>query len=108
MHVLLDACMPERFRLLLTGHNVQTVRFAGLGDLLDGALLAAMEGRFEILVTCDQNLRWQQNLQGRTLSIIVLLAPSNRLVDLAPLAPRVAHAIGTIAPGHIIEIGKPA
>ena len=105
MRILLDACMPERFRFLLTGHDVRTARYAGLGDLQDGALLAAMDGRFDILVTCDQNLRWQQNLHGRALSIVVLIAPSNRMSDLSPIAPEVITVIGTIASGEIIEVG---
>jgi hypothetical protein len=92
----------------LGDHDVETARFAGLGALIDSALLSAMEGRFDTLVTCDQNLRWQQNLQGRNLSIIVLIAASNRLADLAPLAPRVNDTSGAIMPGQIIELENQA
>jgi hypothetical protein len=62
VRVLLDWCVPERLRLAPAPLDVETARFAGLDDIGDGDLLEAAAGRFDVLVTCDQNLQWQQNL----------------------------------------------
>jgi hypothetical protein len=99
--VLLDECLPHDLRHAITGHDVQTARYAGVAELTNGLLISAIEGRFDVLVTMDGNLPYQQNLAGRTLAIIVLRAPSNRMNDLLPLLPELLLALGTIAPGAI-------
>jgi hypothetical protein len=72
----------------------------------NGELLQLMaQQAFEAFVTVDQNLRFQQNLAGAGVGIIVLVAPANRLADLVPLMPRVQAALGSIQPGQLIEIG---
>ncbi len=59
---------------------------------------------FTILLTTDQNLRYQQNLQQAGVAVVVLVAPSNRLPDLVPLIPDVRNVLDTIAPGEVIEV----
>jgi pyruvoyl-dependent arginine decarboxylase (PvlArgDC) len=61
---------------------------------------------FTILLTTDQNLRYQQNLQQAGVAVVVLVAPSNRLPDLVPLIPDVRNVLDTIAPGEVIEVGN--
>lgn len=61
---------------------------------------------FTILLTTEQNLRYQQNLQQAGVSVIVLIAPSNRLPDLLPLVPETRNALDSIASGEVIEIGN--
>jgi hypothetical protein len=61
---------------------------------------------FTILLTTDQNLRYQQNLQQAGVAVVVLVAPSNRLPDLVPLIPSVRSLLGTIRPGEVIEVGN--
>ncbi|MES1244260.1 MAG: hypothetical protein ABUT39_21825 [Acidobacteriota bacterium] len=78
----------------------------GWGDLDDGPLLEAMEGRFDALVTVDQNLPYQQNLKARTFAVLVLRAHSNRLTDLARLVPRLRAALKRAAPGQLIELSE--
>lgn len=104
MRLLLDACVPERLRHHLTPHDIQTARYALLDGLLDAALLDAMEGKFDILVTCDRGILWQQNMQGRSVAIAVLTASSNRLPDLLPLVPALLAALDVIQPGEVREI----
>ncbi|MGA3016284.1 MAG: DUF5615 family PIN-like protein [Bryobacteraceae bacterium] len=66
MRLLLDECVDERLRLSFSGHDCQTVRFAGLAGLKNGRLLDAAESAgFDVLITVDQNIPDQQNLSGR-------------------------------------------
>ncbi|MDZ8258120.1 hypothetical protein [Nostoc sp. ChiQUE01b] len=59
---------------------------------------------FTVLLTTDQNLRYQQNLQQAGVAVVVLVASSNRLADLLPLIPSVRNVLTTIAPGVVVEI----
>ena len=59
---------------------------------------------FEVLLTVDQNLRYQQNLATYGAAIVVVIAPTNRIDDLRPLAPDVLQALTTIRPGDIVEV----
>jgi hypothetical protein len=63
-----------------------------------------MEGSFEVLVTCDQSLRWQQNMQGRSVALVVMIVPSNRIPDLLPLVPELLILLDVIKPGEIRTI----
>ena len=60
---------------------------------------------FTILLTTDQNLRYQQNLQQAGVAVVVLVAPSNKLSDLLPLMPNARSVLDTVAPGEVIEVG---
>lgn len=60
---------------------------------------------FTILLTTDQNLRYQQNLQQAGVAVVVLVASSNKLSDLLPLIPNACSVLDTIAPGEVIEVG---
>jgi len=70
----------------------------------NGELLALMAGAFEVLLTVDQNLRYQQNLASSGVAVVVMAAPSNRLADLMPLIPAVEAALSTIQAGNVVEI----
>ena len=106
MRILLDECVPRPLRRELPGHDVRTVPEMGWSGKKNGELLQLMaQQAFEVFVTVDQNLRFQQNLAGAGVGIIVLVAPTNRLADLVPLMPRVQAALGSIQLGQLIEIG---
>src|SRR5215831_5308957 len=80
MRVLIDECIDERFRNSFPDHDCQTARYAGLAGLKNGDLLAAAEAaRFDVFVTVDQGIEYQQKLTGRAIAIIILRAKSNRL-----------------------------
>jgi hypothetical protein len=71
----------------------------------DRELLGLMTGQgFEVLITVDQGIRHQQNLQTAGVAVVVLVATSNRLADLLPLMPSALAAIGSIQPGEVVEI----
>ena len=105
MRLLIDECVDERLRLLFSGHDCQTVRFAGFAGLKNGRLLDAAErAGFEVLITVDQNIPDQQNLGGRGVSIIILCAATNRMRDLEPLVGAAISALETLKPGEVVRI----
>ena len=75
----------------------------GWGDLDDGPLLAAMNGRFEILVTVDKGLK-RRRISGRSFAVIVLRARTNQLEDLLPLVPKLKETIEFAQPGEMHEV----
>jgi hypothetical protein len=88
MRLLLDECIDERLRLSFPHHDCQTARFAKLAGLKNGKLLDAAEVvGFDVLITVDQNIPDQQNFSGRSISLVILCAPTNRLRDLELLVP---------------------
>ena len=105
MRVLIDECIDERFRHYLPGHECQTARYAGLAGLKNGELLAAAESaQFEVFVTADQGIEYQQNLTKRTIAIILFRTKSNRLKDLLPHVPACLAYIESIQPSEIVRI----
>ena len=88
MLVLLDEQLPRHLAREIGGHNVSTVQQRGWAGLKNGELLrVAADAGFEVLVTADRNLQFQQNLSQSRLGIILLIAPSNALEDSLPLVP---------------------
>ena len=105
MRILLDECVPRPLRRELTGHSVSTIREMGWTGKKNGELLALMAGAgFEVLLTVDQNLRYQQNLAASGAAVVVMVAPSNRLADLVPLIPAVEAALSNIQAGDVVEV----
>ncbi len=106
MRLLLDECVPRPLKRELTDYEVRTVVEMGWSGKKNGELLQLMvQESFTILLTTDQNLRYQQNLQQAGVAVVVLVAPSNRLPDLVPLIPSVCDVLARIAPGEVIEVG---
>ena len=106
MRILLDECVDQRLRLWFAAeHDCQTAAYAKLAGLKNGVLLAAAEAAgFEILITTDQEIPYQQNLGGRRISIIILCAPTNRLTDLKLLVPDALRRLDSIEPGQVIRL----
>ncbi|MBD2731001.1 DUF5615 family PIN-like protein [Nostoc sp. FACHB-892] len=105
MRILLDECVPRPLRRELTDYEVRTVVEMGWSGKKNGELLQLMlQENFIILLTTDQNLRYQQNLQQAGIAVVVLVASSNRLPDLLSLIPSVRSVLTTIAPGVVVEI----
>jgi hypothetical protein len=106
MHVLLDECVPRPLRRDLPDHEVRTVVEMGWSGKQNGESLQLMATEhFAVLLTADQNIRYQQNVQTLSVAVIVLVAPTNRLHDLEPLMPTVRTVLETIQPGAFIEVG---
>ena len=105
MRVLLDECLPRKFKHSLPGHECETVPEAGLSGRKNGDLLSlAEQGGFEIFLTMDKGVEYEQNLRGRGIGIIILRARSNRLADLNPLASACLAQMVTIQPGIVTRV----
>ena len=107
MKILIDECLPDELKgtLATMGHECQTVRRAGYGSKKNGELLMLAEGRWDVLLTSDRNIKYQQNMTGRSVSILILRVKSNRMKDLLPLMPACAEALLSIQPGRVVEVG---
>jgi hypothetical protein len=83
--LLLDECIDQRLAKDLGGHDVRTVPQMGWAGIKNGALLTLAEDEFDVFITVDRNLSFQQNLPKFNIAVLVLHATSNRLADLKPL-----------------------
>jgi hypothetical protein len=105
MRILLDECVPRALRRHLTGHNVLTSPQLGWAGKKNGELMRLIDRNgFEVFITVDKSLQFQQHLSSLTFAIIRLSSQSNRLADLAPLMPQVMSALATIKSGDVLEI----
>jgi hypothetical protein len=104
MKILLDHCIDWRLRRSLSGHDVSTAQEMGRDELKNGKLLAAAAASFDLLLTVDQNIKSEQNLAPLPVAVVVLIGPSNRLVDLTPLIPVFERAASSLVPNQLIEI----
>ncbi len=107
MKILIDECVPDELKSALAamGHECETVRRAGYGSKKNGELLILAEGHWDVLLTTDRNIKYQQNMTGRSVSILILRAKSNRMKDLLPLMPACAEALLSLQPGRVEEVG---
>jgi predicted nuclease of predicted toxin-antitoxin system len=105
MRILLDESLPRPLARLLIGHDVRTVTQVGWTSYENGELLAQAAADFDVLVTADQNLEFQQNLQTLPMAVIVLVAGSNRLESLEPLVPRILDVLSTLQRKTLVRIG---
>lgn len=106
MRILLDECAPRKLKAFLKtyGHQCQTVQDQGWSGIQNGELLARAETSFDLLITTDKGVQYQQNLAAKKLAIVIIRARTNRLIDLEPLFPTCVQALTTIRPGQVIEI----
>ncbi len=105
MRILLDECVPRPLRRALPDHDVRTVVEIGWAGKQNGELLRLLVAEnFAVFLTTDQNLRYQQNLRGLRVAIVVLVAPTNRMYDLVPLMPTVRTVLETVQPGALVKV----
>jgi hypothetical protein len=103
MRVLFDQGTPAPLRQFLTDHEVETAYERGWSELSNGALLSVAEqAGFEVLITTDGNLRYQQNLSQRRIAILVL--PTTRWPEIQKHATVVFKAVNEILPGDYREL----
>jgi hypothetical protein len=103
--VFLDECVDRRLAGDIVGHDVKTARQMGWTTIKSGELLALAVDHFDVFVTVDRNLSFQQNLGSFAIAVIVLRAKSNRLADLRPLVPALLAAIASARPGAAQLVG---
>lgn len=105
MKVLLDECIDWRLSREITDHEVKTAREMGWSTIENGELLALAAKEFQVFITVDRNLSFQQNLPAFDIAVIVLRARSNRLADLQSLVPELLVTISTAKQGVATFIG---
>ena len=103
MKILFDECVPRPLRRALLPHECVTVQELGWSGSSDGTLLNA--AGFDVFLTTDRNLAFQQNWANSKVGVLVLCASTNRLNDLLPLVPDVLKQIRLIRPGQVRNIG---
>jgi len=102
MRILFDQGTPAPLRRSLASHEVSTAFELGWSNLENGDLLRAAEGRFDVFVTTDQNLRYQQNLTGRQLAILVL--PTTNWLEIQRHQDEVVATVNSMRPGEYREL----
>jgi hypothetical protein len=106
MRVLFDQATPVPIRPHLKGHDVRTAAQQGWDTLKNGELLVAAEADgFDVLLTTDKNMRYQQNLAGRKIAVVVL--GQQQWPSLRPHVQRVVEAVNAALPGSYLEIDLP-
>ena len=105
MKLLLDECLPLDFRHSFSDHEAHTVQWAGFKGKRNGDLLESAElGGYDVFLTVDQGIRFQQVLAGRNLSVVVIRSRTNQIEDLLPLVESISIALGRILPSEVIEV----
>jgi len=106
MRILLDESLPRRLSGELAGHSVRTVSEVGWSSVENGELLRRAAGQFDVFVTADQNLQFQQNLGALPLTGITLVARTNKLEELRPLVPELLKRLATLQGRTFVRIGR--
>jgi hypothetical protein len=103
--LFLDECVDWRLTRSIVGHEVKTARQMGWTTIKNGELLTLAAAQFDVFVTVDRNLSYQQDVTRYAIAVIVLCAKSNRLADLTPLVPEMLAQLN--APrGAVTLIGE--
>ena len=105
MRILLDESLPVELKFELSGHHVATVQEMGWSGLKNGELLTCASNRFEVLITADRNIRYQQNLNKLQVAVVVLVAKSNRIEQLRTLLPELRGVLASLQPLTLVQVG---
>jgi len=104
MKILVDECIDRKLTREFVDHEIKTVPQMGWAGVKNGQLLALAEAEFDVFITVDRNLSFQQNLPQFDIAVIVLQAPSNPLADLKPLVPEVLAILASVAKGQATTV----
>ena len=104
MRLLLDESLPRPLARLLVGHAVRTVTEMAWTGLRNGELLRQAAAEFDVVLTADQNIAFQQNLTTLPIAVVVLVAPSNRIESLEPLVGAVLTTLQTLPPNVLVRV----
>jgi hypothetical protein len=100
MKLILDECIDRRLAKEFVGYEVKTVPQMGWAGIKNGQLLALVEVEFDVFITVDRNLSFQQNLPQFNIAVVVLQASSNRLTDLKPVVPNILAILANVVKGQ--------
>ena len=106
MRILLDENLPRKLAGHLIGCTCRTVVECGWSGKKNGELLALADPEFDVLLTLDKNLPYQQNLDTKRIAVVIVRARSNRIQDLLPVIPECLAALESIQPRQVIRAGS--
>jgi hypothetical protein len=106
MKILIGENLPRKLVAHFEGHECRTVIQCGWSGKKNGELLALADPLFDVLLTLDKNLPYQQNLDSVRVAVLIIHACSNRLADLLPLLPACLAALETIQPRQVVCVGS--
>jgi len=106
MRILLDENLPRKLVGYLVEHDCRTVAECGWSGRKNGELLLLADPLFDVLLTLDKNLPYQQNLDTRQIAVLIIRARSNRIQDLLPIVPECLTALATIEPRQVVRVGS--
>jgi predicted nuclease of predicted toxin-antitoxin system len=105
MKLLLDECLPRKLENHLPGHECHTVPEVGWAGKKNGELLLLAEkSSFQIFLTLDRGMEYEQDLKGREITIILVAAKSSQLADLLPRMPAVLDVLRSVRAGQIVHV----
>jgi len=108
MRILIDECLDWRLSRALSEHDCASVHQMNWGGLSNGLLLKKAQEEFDVLLTGDTNLSFQQNVTSFDIAVVILGAGSTRLTDTLTLMSQVAKLLPTIQPGDVVVVGPKA
>ena len=106
MRLLIDECLPRGLKRHLTGHECRTVQEMGWSGKQNGDLLELADPEFDVFVTIDQGIPYQQHLASRRIAVLILNAISNKIEDLLPILPAAGVALRDLKPGRVLRLGE--
>jgi hypothetical protein len=107
MRLLLDECVPRPLLRDLTVHDAHHVVDMGWSSKRNGELLELMLGdRFDVLLTVDRNLPFQQNLRASGIGVVLVIAGTNRIKELRLVVPQILDALAVVKPGELVTVGS--
>ena len=105
MRLLLDECLPRKLKNHLPEHECSTVPEQGWAGKKNGELLLLAEkSGFEIFLTLDRGVEYEQNLKGREIAVVLISAKSSRLADLLPRIPAILTALRSVRVGRLVRV----
>ena len=108
MRILLDECVNPRVKRAFTGHDVRTVAEVGWRTIEDRPLLELVQGNFDVFVTIDRSLEYQQNLRKLDFGIVIVHVPKNRIACYEPIFGQILAAAEDARPGRVLHVRSPA
>ncbi|HEY6349867.1 MAG TPA: DUF5615 family PIN-like protein [Candidatus Angelobacter sp.] len=107
MKIPIDECAPRdlKFSLEASGFECLTVQEIGLSGKKNGELLALAENKFDVFLTLDKNIQYQQNLTNRRIAVLLIGARSNDMDDIRPHLPACLAALQAIQAGQVVRVG---
>jgi predicted nuclease of predicted toxin-antitoxin system len=102
--ILLDENLPRKLRRELPGCFVRTVQEEAWTSFANGELLGRAQANFDVLLTADRRLQFQQNLARFDIGVVVILTPSLRFREISKAISAISSAIASVSPGELIQV----